>query len=125
MSKINYALNIGQKRKDTYLKDFEGCFDDTNTLLEDSVENCWNKNQAGDPTTPKNPQGEAANSILAKKTLSFLFTPHTPLLNFTSLLPNNLSLGKKISSFIYQIKYYFFPIKSLLRRIISPCETYL
>ena len=87
-------MNIGKRRKDTYLKDFEGCIDDTNILLEDSIENCWNK-EGGEPTTPKNPQGEAAKCILGKNTLSFLFTPHTPLLNFTSLLPNNLAVGKQ------------------------------
>ena len=96
MAKLYYLNNLSPKSRETFRSFFEGYEPESpDTVLHSDISNCFNTDDNGNITTPKDPQGKICMALTGKKEQFFIFQLHSPLESFQSLLLNDLDLGNR------------------------------
>ena len=80
------------------MRSLEGCYDDLGDELVTNISTCFTVTQANGQTvyTPKNAQGQIAQTLFNKNPHNYLIQLYCPLQHLGSLLPSNVDFGLKI-----------------------------
>ena len=96
MAKLYYLNSLSPQSRETFRSFFEGYEPESaDTVLHSDISNCFNTDNNGAITTPKDPQGKICMTLTGKKEQFFIFQLHSPLESFQSLILNDIDIGNR------------------------------